>query len=614
MAVELEQFRCVNESKRYRAMLEQGQLNEKENQNEEREKSPPSVVVDEKKKKKPKRADPVRLLSGRPSRVRIQNELTSALKRTNGKGKRRKKNKGPLISKVIDPTIGVELIKQLKQVYPFSTCCGAHCRPIKDDKLVDLDYYLQPQTPSHSLFAMTSSVPNDLTEQDVRVLHDNDVEWLVKDTLGVGTLKDDSYGSPPSGANSRRVGTNEESGAVADLSVEFIDRREDLNGQQLSDRSKEIEEVDDPSILGCGLTENMANHCTINAIRNDIIPDSQEDYGEILVMADEIADESVEVVDISSGKQSNNIPGGQSRSIFLFEHDIEETANRRVPMDSVINRWSRQNTPDVLADQSMQKSPNSTNQRHNATIDSSEPELNNTDSPPELEEPVSNDKTGSCLEETGSVIQDSEAEDDLVLIPSSPAAGDDSVVIQTVQHTAPQTTLIISDSEPEFDDLLPAPTTTTTVSDSEEETDLELRLPASSTTANPRYELYTTQELRSLIKQYGFKPIRGRSDMIQLLQSCHTEPTVLPPPTDNSNFGNDKLDEMLYQQIDENIKSHPDYTIYEQIISYEPIDILTLHSLITDNFNIPINLDEAKLYCDLRGICFTTNNDLTNSE
>jgi hypothetical protein len=610
--LDLEQFRCTKESRRYRAVFEQERLVEKENQSSSREKDRPSIVKDSVKKTK-KLADPIKLLSGRPSRVRIQNELTSALKRANGKGKRRRKKKTQIVSKVVDPAKGVEQIKQLKQVYPFSTCCGAHCMPRNNDRLVDLAYYVQPQTQVQGLFERAAAVPDDLTDQDVMALHDNDAQWSIVDEAEAFW----GYVPGPPGSASRRApvkecrdtyGGGKEDGSAscrleeaADESVEVIERKEILNGQQLDDRSEESDEMEDPKTLGCDLIDNMED---MRMIENSVIPDSQETDGAILV-DDGCADDSVEVIYLSPGKRSGGSTPNQSSPGTRFQCYMEEgfnNNNRRLSIDSAFSLSSRQ-SKSALAP----KHSENTNQTDDSAAE-------NIDSPPELEESVNSSRDA---QEASNVVHDSEAEDEIVLIPSSPTAettgANDSVVIQAIEQNAPHTALVISDSEPDLDDMMSPPTTTkqpiTHIADSEDESSLELRSPQPS---NPQYESLTTKELRELIKQYGFKPVRTRSQMIQLLQSCHTQPTNLPPPTETANIRNHQLDEMLYQQIDENIKSHHDYTIYQQIISYEPIDILTLHSLITETFNFPINLDDTKSYCDLRGICFTTTNDVTN--
>ncbi|KAA8909416.1 hypothetical protein TRICI_004517 [Trichomonascus ciferrii] len=616
VAVDLEQFRCASESRRYRAVLEQGRLTEKENQDsvvEDNDDAKTKKATTTKERKK-KTADPIKLLSGRPSRVRIQNELTSALKRTNGKGRRRKRKNAPIVSKVVDPTRGVEQIKQLRQVYPFSTCCGAHCKPRTDDRLVDLAYYLQPQhTRLQGLFAMTGAVPDDLTEEDVVALHDNDVQWSSqvhdfwshapssprsasrKGSLGrcIGEenvlVVDDSedegfwgHAPRPPGSASRRDSVEacaynrekeDELGQAADKSVDVIDKREVLEG---------------PVVSGCDHMNNT------DMMGKNIIPDSQE--------VEEIADDSVEVIDVLAGSRNQSSPeiGFQERNL---EEEQPNSRKQRLSIDSAFSLSPRHNASNVPETHSTPKS-------------AAEDKFENT-SLPELEESINSSREVSCpQEEAADIVDDSEAEDDIVIIPNPASAteANDSLVIQKVHHSSPRTALVISDSEADLDDMLsPQPANKQPIPhipDSEDESNLELQPSPPST--NPQYESYTTKELRELVKQYGFKPVRSRNQMIQLLRSCHTQPTSAPLTTNTANIRTDQLDEMLYQQIDQNIKSLHDYKIYQQIISYEPIDILTLHALITQTFNIPVNLDETKSYCDLRGICFTTANDLTN--
>lgn len=197
-----------------------------------------------------------------------------------------------------------------------------------------------------------------------------------------------------------------------------------------------------------------------------------------------------------------------------------------------------------------------------------------------------------------------------VLIDSSPPAKDDnSVVIESIKHTA-----VVSDSEPE--EILPTMTGEGQVSDSEPEPE-ERALPSVPTTIptspwskeayeedHDDYENYTTSELRKLVDQYGFKPVKSRRGMLQLLRSCDFPPGA-PAASTNQLHNEESLDELIYNRLDDGIKSLP--SMYQKIISYEPIDITNLQTTITDELDMKnINVEFIKRYCDSRGVCFTT--------
>jgi Slx4 endonuclease len=118
------------------------------------------------------------------------------------------------------------------------------------------------------------------------------------------------------------------------------------------------------------------------------------------------------------------------------------------------------------------------------------------------------------------------------------------------------------------------------------------------------YTAMTTTELRQLIRSWGFRPVRSRDKMLELVRSVkqQSSQTSENPPI----VGQTEIRQMLYKRISTEIKTNQlSKEWWHRILFYEPIVIEQFAEFLKSELRIDVNLDTVKDWCDYTGVIFT---------
>lgn len=124
------------------------------------------------------------------------------------------------------------------------------------------------------------------------------------------------------------------------------------------------------------------------------------------------------------------------------------------------------------------------------------------------------------------------------------------------------------------------------------------------------FERLTTAELREKIKSWGFKPVRGRTKMLDLVK-CVTmsnqgaDHTIEPPNVCLNTLSEEAIQAQLYKRISTEIKQNPlAKEWWTKILLYEPIVIEPFAQFVTQELKLDIRIEIIKAWCDYAGVIF----------
>lgn len=121
---------------------------------------------------------------------------------------------------------------------------------------------------------------------------------------------------------------------------------------------------------------------------------------------------------------------------------------------------------------------------------------------------------------------------------------------------------------------------------------------------NTDYNSMTTADLRKLIKSWGFKPVRSRDKMLQLVHSANYPSQSDSDPT--KAIDQDGIKKLLFKRISYEIKTNPSAKVWwYKILFYEPLVIEKFTDFINKDLGIQLTIDMIKDWCDYTGVTFT---------
>ncbi|VVT46956.1 uncharacterized protein SAPINGB_P001471 [Magnusiomyces paraingens] len=129
-------------------------------------------------------------------------------------------------------------------------------------------------------------------------------------------------------------------------------------------------------------------------------------------------------------------------------------------------------------------------------------------------------------------------------------------------------------------------------------------------------EKIPTKELRELIKRYGFKPVRNRSRMIELLKDCYGKSPTPASFTEDKITFNSNSDKALDIEISRRISTAfltEDFAkdIWTKILTYEPLNLDEICGFLEEKLGMKLEHKFVREWCDQHGVTTTVAEERT---